>query len=125
MVVAVDSSTFIAYLGGAQGRDIDLLVAGLQDGELVLPPAALVEILSDIELPAHHRSAVQNIELLELTPDYWQRAAASRALVLSRKLRARLPDTLIAQSCIDHDVALITRDGDFRHFAKHCGLRLA
>jgi predicted nucleic acid-binding protein len=36
-----------------------------------------------------------------------------------------LPDTLIAQSCIDHDVALIARDEDFRHFAEHCGLRLA
>jgi predicted nucleic acid-binding protein len=41
------------------------------------------------------------------------------------KLRARLPDALIAQSCIDHDVALITRDRDFRYFAKYCGLRLA
>jgi len=34
-----------------------------------------------------------------------------------------LADTLIAQICIDHDVPLITRDKDFRHFAKH-GLRL-
>jgi len=32
---------------------------------------------------------------------------------------------LIAQACIDNDVALITRDADFRHFAKHCGLKLA
>jgi predicted nucleic acid-binding protein len=36
-----------------------------------------------------------------------------------------LGDALIAQSCIDHDVPLITRDTDFRHFAKHCGLKLA
>ena len=26
---------------------------------------------------------------------------------------------------IDHDLPLITRDADFRHFAKHCGLKLA
>jgi predicted nucleic acid-binding protein len=45
--------------------------------------------------------------------------------LLARRLRARLADTLIAQSCIDNDVALITRDADFRHFAKYCGLRLA
>jgi hypothetical protein len=31
----------------------------------------------------------------------------------------------IAQSCIDADVKLITRDRDFRHFATHCGLKLA
>jgi predicted nucleic acid-binding protein len=43
----------------------------------------------------------------------------------AKRLKAKVADTLIAQSCIDHDVALITRDGDFRHFAKHCGLKLA
>jgi predicted nucleic acid-binding protein len=31
---------------------------------------------------------------------------------------------LIAQSCIDHDVALITRDADFRHYAAEGGLKL-
>jgi hypothetical protein len=31
--------------------------------------------------------------------------------------------TLIAQSCIDHDVPLITADTDFRHYAP-LGLRL-
>jgi predicted nucleic acid-binding protein len=36
-----------------------------------------------------------------------------------------LADALIAQSCIDHEISLIARDGDFRHFAKHCGLKLA
>jgi hypothetical protein len=41
------------------------------------------------------------------------------------RLKARLPDALIAQSCIDHDVALITRDVDFQKYADHCGLKLA
>jgi len=36
-----------------------------------------------------------------------------------------LADTLIAQSCIDHDVRLVTRDDDFRHFVRLGGLRLA
>jgi predicted nucleic acid-binding protein len=40
-------------------------------------------------------------------------------------LKAALADSLIAQCCIDADVALIARDGDYRHFAKWCGLRLA
>jgi predicted nucleic acid-binding protein len=55
---------------------------------------------------------------------FWERAAATRATVLAKKLRARLADTLIAQSCIDHGVALVTRDSDFRHFARHAGLVL-
>jgi predicted nucleic acid-binding protein len=44
---------------------------------------------------------------------------------VTRKHRARLADTLIAQSCIDHGVRLVTRDADFRHFARIGGLRLA
>ena len=44
--------------------------------------------------------------------------------LLAKGLRANILDTLIAQSCIDHNVALITRDTGFRHFAKYSGLRL-
>jgi len=44
--------------------------------------------------------------------------------VIAKKRRARLADTLIAQSCLDHDVALVTRDGDFRHFARVARLKL-
>jgi predicted nucleic acid-binding protein len=39
--------------------------------------------------------------------------------VLATGFKARLADALIAQACIDHDVALITRDKDFRHFVRH------
>jgi hypothetical protein len=35
----------------------------------------------------------------------------------------QLADTRIAQSGVDHDVPLVTRDGDFRPF-KTAGLRL-
>jgi predicted nucleic acid-binding protein len=40
------------------------------------------------------------------------------------KTKAKLADTLIAQLCIDHEVPLITRDRDFSHFQKFCGLKL-
>jgi predicted nucleic acid-binding protein len=62
---------------------------------------------------------------LEILPGHWHRAANLRANLLAKKLKANLADTLIAQCCIDHGVALITRDTDFRHFAKHGGLKLA
>jgi predicted nucleic acid-binding protein len=124
LTIAVDSSTIIAYVEGGTGEDIDALDDAL-DGNIVLPPVVLTEVLSDSKLPSQHRTLLLSFPLLELRPGYWERAAAARAAVLSRKLRARLPDTLIAQACIDNDVALITRDKDFRHFAKHCGLKLA
>ena len=124
-MIAVDSSTLIAFIEGKSGVDITGFIVGLQAGDVVLPPVVLSEILSDPFLPKEHRRLVMKVAVLDLLEGYWIRAAASRAKMLSQKLRARLPDTLIAQSCIDHDVPLITRDSDFRHFAKHCGLRLA
>ncbi len=48
-----------------------------------------------------------------------------RRKLLTRKLKARLGDALIAQLCIDHGAMLITRDKDFRHFAKLTELFLA
>lgn len=124
MVVAVDSSTVIAFIQGERGPDVDKFDAALS-GSVALPPVVLTELLSEPRLPKPHREMLLSFPLLELKPDFWARAAAIRSVVLSKKLRARLPDTLIAQACIDNDVALITRDGDFRHFAKHCGLTLA
>jgi predicted nucleic acid-binding protein len=124
-VIAVDSSTWIAFVQGQPGRDVDLLDRSLASGEMAFPPVAVVEILSDPSMPERQRTIILELPVLEIADGYWMRAAAIRTKLLARRLRARLPDTLIAQSCIDHGVALITRDGDFRHFAKHCGLRLA
>ena len=36
----------------------------------------------------------------------------------TKRLKARLGDALIAQSCIDAHVVLLTRDRDFRTFAE-------
>jgi predicted nucleic acid-binding protein len=55
---------------------------------------------------------------------YWQRAGLLRAKVLSMGRKARLGDALIAQTCIDRDIALLTRDKDFRAFADAAELAL-
>ena len=124
-MLAVDSSTFIAYIDGVDGTDVEVLDRAFASGQVVLPPVVLTEVMSQPGLPEAHRSRLLAMPMLEPDPRFWTRAAASRSVLISRRLRARLADTLIAQSCIDHDVALITRDRDFRHFAKHCGLKLA
>ena len=124
-MIAVDSSTLIAFIQGERGKDLDLLEQSITTNEISLPAVVLTEVLSDPHLPDTHSALILALPTLEIDGGYWQRAAATRARLLSRRLRAPLADTLIAQSCIDHDVALITRDADFRHFAKHCGLKLA
>jgi hypothetical protein len=43
---------------------------------------------------------------------------------LAKRRKARLGDALIAQSCIDRGVPLLTRDPDFRAFAGAAGLDL-
>jgi len=124
-MTAVDSSTLIAFIQGDGGADVDALVLALRSSRAVLPPVVLTEILCQPGLPGKHRQVITALPLLELSEGYWERAANTRAIILGQKLRARLADTLIAQACIDNDVALITRDRDFRHFAEHCGLTLA
>lgn len=124
-MIAADTSAIISFLAGDRSKQADLLAALLRTGDAVLPPATLSEVLSDAKLPDHHRELILELPILELLDGYWVRAGTSRAKLLSLKLKAPLADALIAQSCIDHDVALITHDLDFRHFAKHCGLKLA
>ena len=104
---------------------MERLAAALLGGTLVLPPVVLTEILSDEKTGRFLESRLRLCPLLEITQGYWARAGAVRAMLLAKGLRAKLQDVLIAQSCIDHGVPLITRDADFRHFAKHCGLKLA
>jgi predicted nucleic acid-binding protein len=122
---AVDTSSLIAYLRGDSGADV-LLVSKLIDTPmLALPYPVVVEALSNKDTRASVEPALRKLKVLELEYESWFRASALRALLLSKNLKANLADTLIAQSCIDHDVALITRDEDFRHFAKWGKLKLA
>ena len=121
-MIAVDTSALIAFLEGVPGPDVRLLEAAAASGNLVLPPVIVVEVLG---AATQLESVLQNLTLLEIKPGYWERAGNTRRHLRDKGLKANLGDTLIAQSCIDHSVPLITRDADFRHFAKHCGLTLA
>lgn len=124
-MIAADTSALVAYLTNEKGADIDLLDAAASNGQLRLPPVVITEILSDETSSKLLAELLPNIFTLQPTEGYWERAGAMRRLLRRRGLKAQIADTLIAQSCVDHDIALITRDGDFRHFAKHCGLKLA
>ena len=124
-MIAADTSTVIAYFQGDPGRDVDLLDVALDSAGLVLPPIVLTELLSGPGIRSDFADFIRIIPMLEIRTGYWERAAATRARILSKQRRARLADTLISQSCIDHDMPLITRDRDFRHFAEFAGLRLA
>jgi predicted nucleic acid-binding protein len=124
-LIAADTSSLIAYFSGASGADVEQVNTALAAGQLRISPIVLTELLSDAQSAKVLEPIVVDWQRLELAEGYWVRAAHTRAHLMKLKVRVKLPDTLIAQSCIDHDVSLITRDEDFRHFAKHCGLKLA
>jgi predicted nucleic acid-binding protein len=116
-VIAVDTSTWIAFLEGDAGEDAELLDRALQDRQVLMVPVVLTEVLSDRMLPSEVSQTLSELPLVEIGTGYWQRAGELRAKVLSKRRKARLGDALIAQSCIDHDLPLLTRDRDFRAFA--------
>lgn len=126
-MIAIDSSSWIAFFSNREpgGDDTALVESALAEHQACLPPVVLTELLSDPKLPRHVSALLSQLPLLETDPAYWERAGRLRAKLISRRHRARLADTLIAQSCIDHDVRLVTRDDDFRHFARIGRLRLA
>lgn len=64
------------------------------------------------------------LPVLEIAEGYWHRAGLLRARLLARSRRARLADSLVAQSCLDHDLSLVTRDSGFRHFVRMAGIRI-
>jgi predicted nucleic acid-binding protein len=123
-VIAVDTSTWIAFFEGADGSDTELLDKALRDRQVVMAPVVLSEVLSEPKLPSEVSRTLSELPVIEVEPGYWQRAGQLRASVLAKRRKARLGDALIAQSCIDRGIPLLTRDRDFRAFADAAGLNL-
>ena len=121
-MIAADTSTWISFFEGEQGDDVLALARALQSRQVVMPPPVLTELLSDPELSASVAQTLMELPLVAMKDGFWHRAGKLRAKVLARKRKARLGDALIAQCCIDADIALITRDGDFKAFS--AGLNL-
>jgi predicted nucleic acid-binding protein len=123
-MIAADTSTWVAFLQGSAGKDVELLDRALQDKQLLMVPVVLTELLSDPSLPSDVAKTLAEVPRIANESEYWQSAGLLRARVLSRRRKARLGDALIAQSCLDREVALLTRDRDFRVFAEATGLGL-
>jgi len=121
-MIAADTSTWIAFLEGGKGEDVELLDRALQERQVLMVPVVLTELLSDPNLPASVADTLSDVPMIEIAAGFWQRAGALRAKVLSKRRKVRLGDALIAQTCVDRGIPLITRDRDFRTFADAAGL---
>ena len=123
-MIAADTSTWVAFLEGAEGRDVELLDKALEDRQVLMAPIVLTELLSDPNLPSEVGRTLIEVPLIEMDSGYCLRAGLLRAKVLAKHRKARLGDALIAQSCIARNIPLLTRDRDFRAFAQAAALDL-
>jgi len=123
-VTAADTSTWIAFFEGESGDDVQMLAKVLGDRQVVMAPPVLTELLSDPALSASVARTLSDLPRIDIAPGYWHRAGRLRARVLAQHRKARFGDALIAQSCIDGGVSLITRDRDLRAFVDGAGLKL-
>ena len=123
-MIAAGTSTWIAFLEGDSGKDVQILDKSLEDRQVLMVPAVLTELLSDPELPEEVAGYLAEIPLVEIQSGYWERAGALRAKALAKRRRSRLGDALIAKSCVDRGIPLLTRDRDFRAFAESARLDL-
>lgn len=123
-MICGDTSSIVAYLQGQRGTDVEDVDRALAEQSLALAPLSVAELLSDPDLPSDTAAFVLALPQLEITAGYWVRAGKLRRELLIRRHRAKIADTLIAQSCLDHQVPLITRDRDFLSFQKCAGLKL-
>jgi predicted nucleic acid-binding protein len=123
-MIALDTSSLVAYLGGDDGDDIDAVEIALRSQQAVLPPVVLCELLSDPTLPASASRIFRQLPILPVVEGFWERAGLLRARLIAKGRKAKLADVLIAQVCLDSDLPLITRDRDFQHFVPVCNLRL-
>jgi predicted nucleic acid-binding protein len=123
-MIAADTSTWIAFFQGEAGKDVELLDRGLGDRQVLMVPPVLTELLSDPGIPSKVSKALADLPLIEIQPGFWNRAGALRASILAKQRKARLGDVLIAQSCLDAGIPLLTRDRDFRAFAETVSLTI-
>ncbi|KAB2838556.1 PIN domain-containing protein [bacterium] len=123
-MIAADSSSIVAYISGEHGSDVTAVAWAIEQKLLALPPAAFSELLSDPKLPDNILKILDQIPLLSIDENYWERAGRLRAKMIEKRCKPGLSDTFIAQSCLDHGTPLITRDEDFQIFRRLAGLIL-
>ncbi len=123
-MICVDTSSMIAYFQGLEGNDVTLIDHALLDQIVVFSPVTITELLSTPNVSSNLRENLLAIPMLPVQEGFWERAGLLRAKILAKGSKAKLADTLITQTCLDHQVPLVTRDQDFQIFKRLAKLQL-
>jgi predicted nucleic acid-binding protein len=127
-VIVVDTTVWADWFNGVTSAQVDRLAGAFDRQDAGLVPVILTEILQGFRSDRDFESArALLLQLPVLALDINGHAAAAR---LFRRLRRKgitvrgTIDCIIAQTCIDAGVELLTRDQDFVAIARHTPLRL-
>ncbi len=123
-MIAVDTNVAIYFFAGKASKEVTVLEDLFRNNLAIFPPLVITELLSDPWIPKKIVDFLAGAPQLKTLPGYFERAGRLRAKLLRRGLKARTADSLIAQSCIDSKVKLLTNDKDFKNFETYCGLSL-
>lgn len=108
---------------------IDLLRKALLSGDgIFITGIVLQELLQGFHGPKDQARIIERLQVLPLlspTREMHIHAAKLRNTCRRRGVQLGTVDALIAQLCIEHDLALLTTDKDFAHAARWVPLRLA
>src|SRR5260370_33615885 len=108
-MIALDTSSTIAFLSGERGSDVTAVGAALRFRQGAFPPIVVTELLSDPAVRIGVAVLIRGVPPLENPDGYWAGAGELRARILRRGLKARLAATPITQSCVEHQSAVIDR----------------
>jgi predicted nucleic acid-binding protein len=127
----VDTSVWSLLLRRDQARvtpEIGTLVRALKSGERILTSGVVLqELLQGFSAAKAREQIIRHFAAFPLlAPDRQDHIAAAeiRNRCRRRGVQSGTIDSLIAQLCIRHELALLTTDADFRHIAKHTSLKL-
>ena len=117
-MICVDTCVWSKFLAGEATTEVLKLKKMLEQGEVVMTPIVLCELLSFSELPAKVKFFLKEFRRIPVQETAWVSAGEMRSELFKKGLKAKLADCLIAQTCMDSKVPFLTVDRDFRHFKK-------
>ena len=131
MSLFVDTSVWsLAFRRDAASpaSEVRELVRAIEAGEALLTTGlVLQELLQGFSGPRARERILDRFSALPLlVPDRADHIDAAELRNRCRRggIQIGTIDALLAQLCVRHDLTMLTTDGDFRHIAKHCALKL-
>ena len=131
MTLLVDTSVWsLAFRRDAASpaSEVRELVRAIEAGEALLTTGlVLQELLQGFSGPRARERILDRFSALPLlVPDRADHIDAAELRNRCRRggIQIGTIDALLAQLCVRHDLTMLTTDGDFRHIAKHCALKL-